>query len=310
MSEEAGGTAAADVGVVGFIGLGNMGNPMCGRLLDHGLEVRAYDAEAGALERMCSSGAARADSPAQAAEGADVTLLSLPNSEIVEEVVLGSGGLAEGLREGAAVIDMSSSRPSSTRRLATGLDRLGVSMLDAPVSGGVARARSGELTVMVGGGREVYERYLPLLRIMGEKVFHVGAVGTGHLAKALNNLLSATTLASAAEAVLLGKRAGLDPEALIEVVNVSTGRSNSTELKFPRYILNEAFDAGFSTELYNKDVSIALETAAEEGFPMPVGEAVGGLWRRAVEAGYGPEDHTRLYSFVEELTEKQRKDGQ
>lgn len=306
MSEEAG----TDVGVVGFIGLGNMGNPMCGRLLDHGVAIRAHDADAVALERMREAGATRTGSPAQAAEGADVVLLSLPNSAVVEKVVLGADGVVHGLYEGATVIDMSSSRPSSTRRLSAELERRGISMLDAPVSGGVARARSGELTVMVGGERALYERYLPLLRVMGEKVFHVGGIGTGHLAKSLNNLLSATTLASAAEAVLLGKRAGLDPEALIEVVNVSTGRSNSTELKFPRYILNEAFDAGFSTELYNKDVSIALETAAEEGFPMPVGEAVGGLWRRAVEAGYGPEDHTRLYSFVEELAEKQREDGQ
>jgi 3-hydroxyisobutyrate dehydrogenase len=286
---------------VGFVGLGNMGNPMCGRLLERGARVRAYDADAGVLERMRAAGADRAGSPAEAASGVEAGLLSLPNSEVVEEVVLGRNGLVERLSPGATVIDMSSSRPSSTRYLAAELARRGASMLDAPVSGGVARARSGELAVMVGGERELYERYLPLLRVMGERVFHVGAIGAGHLAKALNNLLSATTLAGAAEAVLLGERLGLDPEALIEVVNVSTGRSNSTEVKFPRYILNRAFDAGFSTELYDKDVRTALETAAEESFPIPVGEAVGEVWRRAVEAGYGPEDHTRLYSFVEEM---------
>lgn len=286
---------------VGFVGLGNMGNPMCGRLLERGARVRAYDVDAGGLERMRAAGADRAGSPSEAASGVQAVLLSLPNSEVVEEVVLGRDGLVEGLSPGATVIDMSSSRPSSTRYLAAELERRGASMLDAPVSGGVARARSGELAVMVGGERALYERYLPLLRVMGERVFHVGAIGAGHLAKALNNLLSATTLASAAEAVLLGERLGLDPEALIEVVNVSTGRSNSTEVKFPRYILNGAFDAGFSTELYDKDVRTALETAAEEGFPMPVGEAVGEVWQRAVEAGYGPEDHTRLYSFVEEM---------
>jgi 3-hydroxyisobutyrate dehydrogenase len=286
---------------VGFVGLGNMGNPMCGRLLERGARVRAYDADAGVLERMRAAGADRAGSPAEAASGVEAVLLSLPNSEVVEEVVLGRNGLVERLSPGATVIDMSSSRPSSTRYLAAELARRGASMLDAPVSGGVARARSGELAVMVGGERELYERYLPLLRVMGERVFHVGAIGARHLAKALNNLLSATTLASAAEAVLLGERLGLDPEALIEVVNVSTGRSNSTEVKFPRYILNRAFDAGFSTELYDKDVRTALETAAEESFPIPVGEAVGEVWRRAVEAGYGPEAHTRRYSFVEEM---------
>ena len=256
---------------------------------------------------MLAAGAERAESPVEVASGMETVLLSLPNSEVVEKVVLGSGGLAEGLREGATVIDMSSSRPSSTRRLAAELERIGVSMLDAPVSGGVARARSGELAVMVGGGRELYDRYLPLFRVLGQQVFHVGDIGAGHLAKALNNLLSATTLASAAEAVLLGERAGLNPQALIEVVNVSTGRSNSTEVKFPRYILNEAFDAGFSTALYDKDVRTALETAAEEEFPMPVGEAVGEVWRRAVEAGYGPQDHTRLYSFIEEASKNEEK---
>lgn len=300
---------SGELEMVSFVGLGNMGNPMCKRLLEKGIRVRAHDADAGALERMCEAGATRAGSPAEAASGVDAMLLSLPNSEVVEEVVLGNGGLVEGLHPGTTIIDMSSSRPSSTRRIAMELDRRGISMLDAPVSGGVARARSGELAVMVGGERALYERYLPLLQIIGEKVFHVGATGAGHLAKALNNLLSATTLASATEAVLLGERAGLDPEALIEVVNVSTGRSNSTEVKFPRYILNRAFDAGFSTALYNKDVSIALETAAEEGFPMPLGEAVSQVWRRAVEAGYGPEDHTRLYSFVEEMVRERAGEG-
>lgn len=288
---------------VGFVGLGNMGGPMCDRLLGKEIRVLACDADAEALKRASKAGAEIAPTPAEAASGMEVVLLSLPDSKVVEEVVLGNGGLAEGLSPGATVIDMSSSRPSSTRRLSEKLARRGVSMLDAPVSGGVVRARSGELAIMVGGERALYERHLPLLRIMGEKVFHVGDTGAGHLAKALNNLLSATTLASAAEAVLLGERAGLDPEALIEVVNVSTGRSNSTEVKFPRYILNGAFDAGFSTALYDKDVRTALEAAAEEGFPMPVGEAVGEIWRRAVEAGYGPEDHTRLYSFIEQTVD-------
>ena len=295
---------------VGFVGLGNIGNPMCARLLESGLKVRAYDEDPGALQRMCTAGAEHAGSPAEAALWADAVLLSLPNSNAVEDVVLGERGLVERLEDGATVIDMSSSRPSSTLRLATELDRRGASMLDAPVSGGVSRARSGELTVMVGGERALYERYLPLLEKMGDKVFHVGGPGTGHLAKALNNLLSATTLASATEAVLLGERAGLRPEALIEVVNASTGRSNSTEVKFPYYILNGAFDAGFSTELYDKDVSLALEAAAEEGFPMPVGEAVGEIWHQAVEAGYGPADHTRLYSFVEELVNHEMGGGQ
>lgn len=171
-------------------------------------------------------------------------------------------------------------------------------MLDAPVSGGVPRARGGTLTIMV-GGEDVLEEHRGLLDCFGEKIFHMGNHGAGHLAKALNNLLSATTLVSASEAVLLGLEGGLDAETFIEVVNASTGRSNSTEIKFPRYILNRAFDAGFTTEFYNKDVATALETAAEYGFPMPVGSKIGDIWREAVEDGWGLEDHTAIYAFLE-----------
>ncbi|HZY65401.1 MAG TPA: NAD-binding protein [Rubrobacteraceae bacterium] len=137
-----------------------------------------------------------------------------------------------------------------------------------------------------------------------------GGHGAGHLTKALNNLLSATTLVSASEAVLLGIEGGLGPETFIEVVNVSTGRSNSTETKFPNYILNRAFDAGFSTEFYNKDVSTALETAAEYGFPMVVGSAVGRIWEAAIEEGYGPKDHTEIYAFLEEFLRDRKQESE
>ena len=179
-------------------------------------------------------------------------------------------------------------------------------MLDAPVSGGVPRAREGTLAVMVGGEEEVYKEHRQLLECFGEKIFHMGGHGAGHLTKSLNNLLSATTLASASEAVLLGIEGGLNPETFIDVVNVSTGRSNSTESKFPNYILNGAFDAGFSTELYSKDISTALETAAEYRFPMPVGSEVGNIWKDAVQEGYGPKDHTEIYAFLEEFLLERR----
>lgn len=274
---------------------------MCRRLLDRGYKAWVYDLNPEAVGRFEKTAARSAFSLREIAAETEVIFLSLPSSEVVEEVVLGDEGLIDGLSSGQTVIDLSSSKPLRTQALAEKLANRGVRMLDAPVSGGVPRAKEGTLAVMVGGEEEVYEEHRALLGCFGEKLFYMGGHGAGHLTKALNNLLSATTLASASEAVLLGIKGGLDPETFIEVVNVSTGRSNSTETKFPNYILNRAFDAGFSTELYNKDVSTALETAEEYGFPMTVGSAVGRVWNDAVEKGYGPKDHTEIYAFLEEV---------
>lgn len=291
---------------VGFVGLGNMGEPMCRQLLDGGYTVWVYDANPEATDRLEETAAWPASSLQELASETEVIFLSLPNSEVVEEVVLGEEGLVDSFSSGQTVIDLSSSKPLRTQALAEKLIARGVRMLDAPVSGGVPRAKEGTLAIMVGGEEEVYEEHRGLLGHFGEKIFYMGGHGAGHLTKALNNLLSATTLVSASEAVLLGMEGGLDPETFIEVVNVSTGRSNSTEAKFPNYILNRAFDAGFSTEFYNKDVSTALETAAEYGFPMTVGSAVGSIWREAVEEGYGPKDHTEIYAFLEEFLRGRR----
>jgi 3-hydroxyisobutyrate dehydrogenase len=177
----------------------------------------------------------------------------------------------------------------------------GIDMLDAPVSGGVLRAEEGTLSVMVGGKRAVYEKYRGILESFGDKIFYVGDHGAGHLVKALNNLLSATTLASAAEAALLARRAGVAPDTFVEVINASNGRSYSTEVKFPRYILDRTFDDGFALGLMNKDLKIALETAAEMEFPMPIGSALAQIWELAVARGYGPENHTAIYTFLEDL---------
>ena len=286
---------------LGFVGLGNMGEPMCRHLLEAGYEVLVHDASPEAVASLKGTAAEPAESLQALSSSADVALLSLPNSDVVEEVVLGEGGLLKGLSAGKVLIDTSSSKPSSTRGIAHRLAENGADMLDAPVSGGVLRAREGKLSVMVGGKREVFERCGPILRAFGEKVFYVGDHGTGHLVKALNNLLSATTLASAAEAALLAEKAGISPEMFVEVINASNGRSYSTEVKFPQYILDRSFDDGFALGLMNKDVKIALETAAELGFPMLVGSNVSQLWQAAAAKGYGPEGHTTFFAFLEEL---------
>jgi 3-hydroxyisobutyrate dehydrogenase-like beta-hydroxyacid dehydrogenase len=286
---------------VGFVGIGSIGEPVCRHLLDKGYELLIYDVDQKALGRLEDTPAEPASSPEALATESDVVLLSLPNSDVVEEVVFGEGGLKEGLSSGKALIDTSSSRPSSTRGISKRLAAKGIDMLDAPVSGGVLRAREGTLSIMVGGERAVYEKYREILESFGDNIFYVGDHGVGHLVKALNNLLSATTLASAAEATLLARRAGVVPDAFVEVINASNGRSYSTEVKFPRYILNRTFDDGFALGLMSKDLKIALETAAEMEFPMPIGSALAQIWELAVARGYGPENHTAIYAFLEDL---------
>ena len=275
---------------------------MCVNLSRGGFRVLAYDASAEARARLEGTRVEVAGSISEVARAAEVCVLSLPDSGVVEEVVLGEGGLVEGLSEGDAVVDTSSSRPSSTRELARRLAERGIGMLDAPVSGGLLRAETGELAVMVGGRPEVFDGCRAVLEAFGGEIFYVGESGAGHTAKAINNLVSATTLASAAEAVLLGERAGLDPEKLVEIINASSGRSASTEVKFPRYILNRAFEDGFAVGLMNKDAKIALDAAAELGFPTVIGSAVGQVWQAAVAQGFGGKGHTAIYEFLEEFT--------
>ena len=287
---------------VGFVGLGNIGEPMCRRLLENGYEVSIYDANPEAVSKLGDTAAEPAENLKVVASSAEVVLLSLPGSDVVEEAVLGERGLVEGLSSGKVLIDTSSSRPSSTRDLAEKLAESGVEMLDAPVSGGVLRAEEAKLAVMVGGREEVFERHREVLEAFGEKIFHVGDHGAGHLVKSLNNLLSATTLASAAEAVILAQKAGVAPDTLLKVINAGNGRSYSTEVKFPNFILNRSFDDGFALGLMVKDLKIALETAAEIGHPMFSGSAISQLWQAAFTRGHGPEGHTSIYAFLENLS--------
>jgi 3-hydroxyisobutyrate dehydrogenase-like beta-hydroxyacid dehydrogenase len=287
--------------ILGFVGIGNIGEPVCRNLLEGGYKLLVYDVDPGSLARLRDTSAEAVASLDTLASRAEVILLSLPNSDIVEEVVFGEGGLEDGLSGGEILIDTSSSKPSTTRSIAKRLAQRGVDMLDAPVSGGVLRARKGELAVMVGGKPEVYDRCREVLQSFGDGIFYLGEHGSGHLVKALNNLLSATTLASAVEATLVAQKGGVAPEKFVEVINAGNGRSYSTEVKFPRYILDRSFDDGFALGLMSKDLKIALEAAAEMEIPTPVGSALAQIWQLAMAHGYGDKNHTAIYAFLEDL---------
>ncbi len=289
-----------DLTRIGFIGLGKMGAPMARRLLAAGFQVVAYDIRPDAVNAACRDGACPARSPAEVASRADTIITMLPDGRAVETAVYGDGGLATALRGRQYFLEMTSSSPAVTRRIAADLCPRGIDMLDAPVSGGVRGAVDGTLCIMVGGPAGVLRACRPILEHFGRSIVHVGdAVGDGDTAKTINNLLSATTVWSAAEAFVLGAKAGLSAGRLLEAINASTGRSHTTEVKFPRDVLPRRFDSGFSVGQYLKDLAICLDVADGMDVPMVVGAAVRQAWRLAAGAGMADMDHTAVITLME-----------
>jgi 3-hydroxyisobutyrate dehydrogenase len=290
--------------VIGFVGLGNMGLPMSRRLVAAGHQVRGFDvspaamgAFAAPLEDAGGAGTALGvESPAAAGDGADAVILMLPDSDAVEAVLL--GGLLASLPAGATVIDMSSSDPVRTQALAERAAAAGVTLIDAPVSGGVRGAVAGSLTIMVGGPGETFARFGPLLGALGSRVVHAGPTGAGHAVKALNNLMSAAHLLASSEALIAGRRFGLDPAVMLEVVNGSSGRSWSTENKWPNYVLTGRYDAGFPMRLMVKDVRLALGIEHATGVPSAAGEAVAAVWEAALADLPPDADHTAIARWL------------
>jgi 3-hydroxyisobutyrate dehydrogenase len=288
---------------IAFIGLGKMGAPMARRLVASGFRVRAFDLSTQALDAFAAGHpravrAASAASAAAAAAGAEAAVTMLPDGKAVRQAILGDG-VARALGSGAMVVDMSSSSPLDTERLGADLAGLGVGLVDAPVSGGVRRAADGTLAIMVGGEPAMVERCRPLLAAMGGSIHETGRLGSGHAMKALNNLVSAAGLVAACEALQIGRRFGLDPSLMVDVLNASTGRNNSTELKAKQFILSGTFASGFSLGLMAKDVRTAAELADHLGVGAPAARLARDLWARAQEA-LGPEaDHTEIYRFLE-----------
>ncbi|WP_432989382.1 NAD(P)-dependent oxidoreductase [Dactylosporangium sp. CA-233914] len=279
---------------VAFIGLGNMGGPMSARLVRAGYQVRGYDLSPTARQALADAGGTAAGDLADTVRGASVVVLMLPNSAVVAATVHDEQFVVE---PGAVVIDMSSCEPLRTRALAAELAGRGATLVDAPVSGGVSRARTGELTIMTGGEPADLERVEPLLSQLGTTT-RVGAVGSGHAVKALNNLLSATHLLVTSEAILAGERFGLDPQTMLAIFNRSSGRSGSTENKWPNFILPGTFDSGFELRLMLKDMRIATDLADQVGAPDPLGHAATDLWARAAEALEDTADHTEIVTWL------------
>lgn len=294
---------------VGIIGLGNMGVPMGGRLYEAGHEVFGYDPAPAAQASATDRGIIVLGTIQELARTVDLVIMLLPGSHVVDPVATEIASISREARSANFVIDMSSSSPERTREMSKVLTRAGIVVLDAPVSGGVSGAEAGSLTIMVGGDEDALLRVTPQLQLLGKRIIHVGSAGAGHAAKALNNLLSATHLLATNEAVLVGQRFGIDPAVLNSAINTSSGRSGSTETKMPQYILNGAFNSGFTSELLAKDIGIATDLAESLGVKNPMGVAVRDYWVELAALLPPGSDHTRIIEPLEEALKMQARNS-
>jgi len=283
--------------VIGFVGLGRMGGPMSRRLIDAGSTLCVFDSSAEAIGPVEDAGAAVGISPEDVGNKSDIIFVSLPTPDIVERVVV--DGIAKGSRR-KIIVDLSTSGPGMAGRVSRALAEHGVDWIDAPVSGGIAGAKSGTLAVMASGPRAAFDQVEALLKVFG-KVFFVGEkAGLAQVAKLGNNLLAAAAMVISSEALAMGAKAGLDPKIMIDIINAGSGRNSATQDKFPRSVLPRTFDFGFATGLSYKDVRLCVDEAEALGVPMVVGAAVREILA-ITNSKYGPNsDFTSIARVIEE----------
>src|SRR5665648_719551 len=272
-----------------------MGKPMAKNIIGAGYELFVNDVNEAAVQELVVAGAKRVQSPRELAHEVDVVITMLPNGAIVEQ------GIFVGGKPGFTIIDMSSVAPTFTRKMAKLASDRQIDYIDAPVSGGVKGATEGTLTIMVGGEKELVERYQSLLEVMGKKIYHVGKVGAGHAVKIVNNLLLGVNMAAAAEAFVLGTKLGLDPKVLLEIISVSSGNSYALVAKMPNFVFKGQFEAGFAIDLQYKDLELAIQTAKEARVPMILTNVAQQVFEQARAAGLGREDISAVIKPLEDL---------
>jgi 2-hydroxy-3-oxopropionate reductase len=284
---------------IGFIGLGIMGRPMAKNLMEAGYDLVVHNRSPVKVEELAGEGATAAGSPKEVAERCDVVITMLPNSPQVEEVLAGEGGVFEGVREGALIVDMSTISPVVTEELAEAAKEKGASMLDAPVSGGDVGAIDGTLSIMVGGDEQDFERANPLFEVMGKTVTHVGPSGAGQVTKAANQIVVALTIEAVSEALVLGSKGGVAPEKILDVLGGGLAGNKVMEVKREKF-LSHTFDPGFRSELHHKDLGIALAAGREYGVALPVTAVVDQMLLTMKRKGWGGEDHSALLRVIED----------
>jgi 3-hydroxyisobutyrate dehydrogenase len=289
---------------VGFIGLGVMGAPMAGHLAKAGFTLAIHDVNRANANALAAEyeGVTIAESPRAIGEMSDIVITMLPSGAYVSEVALGSSGVIEGLHPGGLLLDTSSSEPWLTAETANALAAAGIDMVDAPVSGAQIGAQSAQLVFMVGGREESVGRVMPLLQLMGKQVFHLGPIGAGHAMKCINNLITSVALVATAEGLSIGKRSGLNPDVMIDVLNVSTGMSWISQTQFKQRIFSRKFDDPFKLALMVKDIGIAMELAARNGVPAPLSACGQELWRVAACHSKKGDSISNMVRWIEHMT--------
>jgi 2-hydroxymethylglutarate dehydrogenase len=288
----------------GFIGVGNMGNPMAFNVLKAGFTMTVFDVNARAMENLIQAGARKAGSAPEVVDGADIVLTSLPASPDVEAVYLDRGGLVDRAKPGTILIDLSSVLPSTPKKIEPRAKARGVHFLEAPVSGGVTGARAATLAIMVGGDAEPLSRAQPVLKAIGPNIFHVGTVGSGNTMKAINNMMSCVNALAMMEGLVLGVKAGLDPMTIYDVVKASSGGSKALE-RIPRAIVPRDFAPGFKVALMNKDLDTFNTIARELHVPVSFSNVAQRYEQAALAAGLGEQDTTSVLQIIERLAATQ-----
>jgi 3-hydroxyisobutyrate dehydrogenase-like beta-hydroxyacid dehydrogenase len=289
------------VSVLGVIGLGRMGHPISLRLMQAGYSLVVFDSDPKAVDAVVAAGATSASDPAGVASAADIVIVCLPTPSTVEDVVLGTHGVIEGNRAGY-LVDISTTGTKVARTIGDAFAKRGKIFVDAPMTGGVAGAKSGALTMIVGAPPEALAAVRPVIETIGNKIVVAGmSPGDGQMLKAINNLLSFVALEATAEAMALGVRYGLDASSMLETFNAGTGRNSATEEKFPRSVMPRSFDFGFPVKGVSKDIGLALSEAESLGVPMPVSRAAQQIWAIAM-AEMADDDMTAIVKIFERWT--------
>lgn len=284
--------------VVAFIGLGMMGLPMASRLVQAGFPTRGFDLSDTARSAFRDKGGEAFADIGEAVKGAGIVITMLPDGKVVRDVLLGTGGLVRVLPRGTLIVDMSSSAPLGTKALGADLAAHGLRLVDGPVSGGVRRAVDGSLAIMAGGDARDVEEARPVLAAMGRSIFATGPLGSGHAMKALNNYVSAAGLLAACEALAVAQTFGIAGETVVDVLNASTGKNNSTEVKLKPFVLSGSFASGFSMALMVKDLRTAAELATQLGLTDSFMDATAERWAQALEGLSRQADHTEIFRTV------------
>jgi 3-hydroxyisobutyrate dehydrogenase len=284
---------------LGFVGLGNMGAPMVRRLIAAGHAPVVQDISPSALQVFADGGAHAVKTPVEVSDQVGIVFCSLPTPDVVQDVCTGPTGLVNG-KAVRIIVDLSTTGPRVTARLASFFEEKGVAFVDAPVSGGVTGAEQGTLSVMAAGDRQAFDAVEPLLRAFGRNVFYVGArPGMGQTMKLVNNMLAATNAVAAFETLVMGAKAGLDPQVMLDVINVSSGRNSATLDKVPQCVLPRTFPMRFATSLLYKDVRLCVEEAEAAGALLWLGQTVKQILAFAVAQGDGDKDYANVIRHFE-----------